>query len=526
MAAHDQPKPTAATPPAAPQRPRRRSALSEFWTMLDFGALVPDAYARYRPALSDGIRYFLANLQPARSQEILGRQLALAADASIGERLVAIAECCPALHKLCQVLARDRRLPATLRALLQRLETMPASQDLAQVCLAIEAEIGAVAAHGLIIDEPPLAEASVAIVQPFRWHDAGGGGERHGVFKLLKAGIEARLEEELDLLGRVGALLDERCRHYGLPAIDYAASFAQVRALLAREVHLDTEQAHLRQARAAYAPMPRVIVPEVLAWSTPRLTAMERIFGRKVTEALDLGPHARRRLAALIADALLAWPIWMPGGGGLFHADPHAGNLVVTADGRLGILDWSLTGRLAKTEQVEMTQILLGAVTFDPARILDAVCALSAAPIEGSAIDGAAIDRTALDRVVARHLARLGCGVWPSLGWLTALMDDALIETGARFSADLVMFRKVLQTLRGVVADVSEQCRVDLVLAGRLIRQLAREGMPRWWTQPASRRFATHLSNLDLAQLAWQAPLIGTRSWLGLTQALFTQPQR
>lgn len=501
---------------AKPRRGKMRKGAGgeDFCAMLDFGALVPDAYARYRPAVADGISFFLANLSEARGAEILAGQLALPHATSLGERLVAIAECCPALHKLCQVLARDRRLPPDLRALLQRLETMPPRREsVAALHAALQRQLGPLAALDVCVDEPPLAEASVAIVQPFRWRDPATEGERHGVFKLLKDGIEERLEEELDLLARVGARLDERCRHYGLPAIDYAASFARVRALLSGEVRLDNEQAHLREARVAYAAMPSVLVPQVFAFSTPRLTAMERVFGRKVTDVRDLGTRARRKLASLIADALLAQPVWLGTGAGLFHADPHAGNLVATVDGRLAILDWSLTGRLAKDEQVAMTQILLGAVTFDAARIGDAVAALAAD----------AMDADALKRVVARHLGRLGCGVWPSLGWLTALMDDALIEAGARFSADLVMFRKVLQTLRGVVADVSEDCRLDLVLAGRFLRQLAKETTARWSALPASRRFATHLSNLDLAQLAWQAPLIGTRTWLGLSEGFLAR---
>jgi ubiquinone biosynthesis protein len=256
-----------------------------------------------------------------------------------------------------------------------------------------------------------------------------------------------------------------------------------------------------------------VIVPEVFPFSTPRLTAMERIFGRKVTDVAGLDDRARRGLAALIADALLAQPIWAGGGAGLFHADPHAGNLIATDDGRLGILDWSLTGRLGKDEQIEMTRILVGAVLFDAPRIRDAIGTLAAG----------AVDPAGLAGVIAASLDRLTGGVWPSLGWLTELMDQAVIQAGARFSGDLVMFRKVLQTLRGVVADVSEHCRLDLVLAARLGRQLAGETAARCWTLPASRRFASHLSNRDLTELALSAPLIGTRSWLGLGRELLGQ---
>src|SRR5512135_662615 len=95
---------------------------TEFCTTLDFGTLVPEAFDRYRPAISDGLVFFLNNLSPDRTLGILAEQAALPGDAGIDERLVAMACHSPALHKLGQVLARDRRLPPGFRRLLQRLE--------------------------------------------------------------------------------------------------------------------------------------------------------------------------------------------------------------------------------------------------------------------------------------------------------------------------------------------------------------------------------------------------------------------
>ena len=59
-------------------------------------------------------------------------------------------------------------------------------------------------------------------------------------------------------------------------------------------------------------------------------------------------PWDRRRLGELIVEALIAGPIWSPAPRATFHADPHAGNLFVTPERRLAILDWSLTGTLGE----------------------------------------------------------------------------------------------------------------------------------------------------------------------------------
>ena len=103
---------------------------------------------------------------------------------------------------------------------------------------------------------------------------------------------------------------------------------------------------------------------------------MERIDGHKVTEPGTHGPTDRRRLAELIVEALIAGPIWSPAPQATFHADPHAGNLFVTPDRRLAILDWSLTGSLGEAERVAMTQLVLGGLSLSEEQVRSALLAL------------------------------------------------------------------------------------------------------------------------------------------------------
>lgn len=490
------------------RRTEEQAAWSAFCETVDFGTLVPEAYEAYRPAISEGLNFFLENLDDDRAGEILAEQFLFPESASVAERLVAIARHCPALHKLGQILARDRRLPPSFRLLLQGLESMPSSLDADEARALAEAELGPVESLGIRIEEPPLAEASVAIVVPFCGEAAENG--TRGVLKLLKPGIEEKLEEELDILQRLGALLDERCEAYGLPRIAYEETFLEVRTLLAREVRLDQEQAHMRAARVAWSGFSSVIIPEVYPFSTPRMTAMQRIDGSKVTDSNRLARGARRRLADLIVKALIARPLWSAGEASVFHADPHAGNLFATHDGQLAILDWSLVGSLSKEDRVALTQLVLGGFTLDGARIREAIAALS----------HECHDRRALETIIGAHMTRLSDGAWPGISWVTELLDEIAIGARCRFGGDLLMFRKTLQTLQGVVSDVSADCRPDRVLTFALLRTLAQEWGHRSYAFPFSRHFATHLSNLDLTQLFASAPLIGQRQLYGLRTVL------
>jgi ubiquinone biosynthesis protein len=485
----------------------QRDAVSEwdgFLESLDFGELVPDAYERYRPAIVDGLNFFLENLAADRAMDILVEQASMPGGTTIGERLVAIARRCPALHKLGQVLARDRRLPADFRRLLQTLESMPSALDAAESRTLAEAELGPLSRLCIEIDEQPLAEASVAIVVPFTSVGSSRDCEG-GVLKLLKPGIEEKLEEELDLLQRIGALLDDRCQTYQLPQIDYEDTFLEVKALLSREIRLDREQEHMRHARREFSDVASVIVPEVYDFSTPRLTAMQRIIGTKVTDA-DLPATGRRKLADMIIKALLARPIWSKVPQAVFHADPHAGNLFATADGSLGVLDWSLVGHLTKDDRVQLTQILIGAFTLDASRVCEAIDSLA----QGRT------DAPALREMVDQHMALVSQGAFPGLSWVMRLLDESVTRARCRFGGDLVMFRKVLQTIEGVVADVSPDCHPDRVLIGSFVKQLVIEWAQRPFALPSSRHFATHFSNVDLARLLMSAPFIGSRQWVNL----------
>jgi ubiquinone biosynthesis protein len=333
------------------------------------------------------------------------------------------------------------------------------------------------------------------------------------VFKVLKPGIEERLDQELGLLERVGTYLDERCHEFGIPHLDYEEVFQQVREKLRDEIRLDLEQRHLAQARATYAGEPRVLDPALFEHSTALVTAMELVKGGKVTQhGLD-PPSDKRRLADLIIEALIARPIFATASPAVFHADPHAGNLFLTEDGRLALLDWSLVGALGEPERVALVQVLLAAMTLDADHVLTTLESLAERPP----------DRPALRSVIHAALRRVRWGQLPGLTWLTGLLDEAVLTARLRVGADLLLFRKTIHTLEGVLADVGAgSSQVDAVLLGEFLRHLAGEWPQRGLALPGCRAFATRLSNADLARLTLGLPWAAARFWAGLTLDLLS----
>lgn len=472
---------------------------------MELDSVLPGEYASYRKPVLGAIGVFLDGLPEDYRAQVLREQALLDPAEGASKRLATLARSCPVLHKLGQILARNRHLSFDLRRHLQQLESLPSSIPLSTIKDVLARELGPLDRLGISLLPPALAEASVSVVIPF-WIDRESGKKGEGVFKVLKPGIEERLELELELLDSVGAYLDQRCSDFNIPKLDYREAFEQVRGKLRFEVRLDLEQRNIERARSFYGADPRVQIPALLDPSTPRVTAMERVFGRKVTESgLGSGPE-RDRLAGLVVDALLARPIFSKAHKAFFHGDPHAGNLFLANDRRLAILDWSLVGCLGERELITFVQIMLGALEFDVKRIMKSLGALCGErPVDGSA----------LVSIVHSWLGRIRQGSFPGFYWLMGMIDEAAQRAGLRLGAELMFFRKTVLMLEGVVADIGAgKDLIDQMILKEFLFHLAREWPQRWLALPHSRAFATRLSNIDLTGLMLAFPWTAVRFWL------------
>ena len=454
-----------------------------------------------------GLVVFLSGLPEPIQNAILEVQTTLPSTATVSERLGSLGHCCPVLQKLGQVLARNQQLAPELRDQLQKLESAPSTVPLETIQDILSQELGPLDRRGIVLQPPAIAEASVAVVIPFQ--ETRDGQVREGVFKILKPGVAERLDLELDLLGDVGSHLDEKCHELRIPQLDYRETFEQIRHKLSCEVQLDREQHNLVAAREFFAGDPEVLIPELFDCCTSQVTAMERVNGEKVTEH-DLGSDRDKfQLARMVTRALITRPIFSRANSALFHSDPHAGNLIYTDDGRLAILDWSLVGFLDEQERASMGQVLLGAITLHPEKIVSVLEKLS---------ERREVDRLALERVVNDWLRKVRHGQFPGLSWVVGLLDEATRTARLRVAADMLQFRKSLLTLEGVITDLgAEAFCIDEVVAFEFLRQFGRELFQRWFSTPSSRKFATRLSNVDLAETVLSCPLAIPRYWLAET---------
>ena len=245
----------------------------------------------------------------------------------------------------------------------------------------VERELGApVGELFATFEETPFAAASVAQV-----HRATLLDGRSVILKVQRPGIEETVASDLALLRYAARLLDRHAaqlRQYSLPAL--VEEFAD---MITQELDFTREAANAEHFAEANADEPAVWVPPVF-WplSSRRVLTMEHSTGRTIDAQRPADPATRHRLAAELMRLFLTQVFEH----GVFHADPHAGNVFVLDDGRLCFHDFGALGTLNPRDKENLRQLFLAVIARDPAWLADIYLAMGG--VEG-AVDHAAFVR-------------------------------------------------------------------------------------------------------------------------------------
>jgi len=427
-------------------------------------SLVPDAHAKWRPLVRDALQFVFSNLSADRLGVKIAEQMMLSVNTPPERRLLQLVARMPGLQKLGQVLARNRRLSPTLRLALEELENGMSDAEPGEIRDIVRQDLhGALRANAVEMAPGIYKEGSAAAILQFTWRNAGGDRER-GVFKVLKPYVPACFAEDMRLLQRLGEFLASPERGYGFAVRDLRDMITEVRMLLEHELEFTREQATLVEAARGYRSSIGIRVPRLIPQlCSNRVTAMSEETGVKVTDACRRSPIRRRRIASQLIEALIAVPLLSREDISVFHADPHAGNLLYDEPNReLVILDWALAERLNLESRRRLVMLALMMVLRNRAGVLDAAKAL-----------GRTKKRTLIPRMVDCFFDDLPADHRPGVLDAMHLLDRLALE-GVRFTAPLFLFRKIVFTLDGVLRDVQEsEVRIDEVIAREYLTRCA-----------------------------------------------------
>jgi len=258
----------------------------------------------------------------------------------------------PTCIKLGQLLStRPDIVPPAYAQALARLQDNVTPFPFAEVEKIVADELGVRLSKAFLsIDEQPLAAASIAQVHRATLRDG-----REVVLKVQRPGIRERVADDLEALSDVVRFADGHTE-FGR-RFELGQMFDQFRKSLARELDFRQEAIHLLALARNLAEIDEICVPEpVLGYSSSRVLTMEFVGGTKITA---LSPLARIELdGERLADALFRAYLKQMLRDGLFHADPHPGNVFVV-NRKIALLDLGMVAHLSRGLQDRMLQLLL-----------------------------------------------------------------------------------------------------------------------------------------------------------------------
>jgi hypothetical protein len=319
------------------------------------------------------------------------------------------------------------------------------------------------------------------------------------VVKRLRPHVRKYFHRELEILAELGEYLEANRARYGLREFPFRRVFAEIREGLAREVDFPGEQAHLREAQAQYARLKSFRVPEVLPLSRENRTVMTRMTGESL-KRIHLSEARRRDAARLVFHGFILTPLSGTGSKTIFHGDPHAGNFLLEDGDELvmSLLDWSQAGHLHAGQRRSIWQVVLGIAAREPTRVFRHLTLLADTPAVLHRRAGNVFD-------FIRRLDQLGDGIPRYLLGKACVLIDEMCSLGVGFPFELLVFRKALFTVEGVVRDLDPDFAFDCEVVRAVGLMLASELPERWWRGfvPLLDRSGVYGSTLTNRDVSW-----------------------
>jgi len=259
----------------------------------------------------------------------------------------------PTFIKLGQVLSsRPDLLPPAYLEALTRLQDSVKPFPFADVQRIVEEELGARLSKAFsVFEETPIAAASLGQV-----HRAALRDGRLVAVKVQRPDIARTVASDLDALDEIAQFLTNRTgagKRY-----DLVGMVAEFRMALEAELDYLQEANHLKLIAKNLEEFEAIVIPQpVEGYTSPRVLTMNYIAGTKVTK---ISPVARLEIQGdVLADTLVRAYLKQIVLDGVFHADPHPGNVFVTEDGLLALIDLGMVGRLSPQMQDRLLKLLL-----------------------------------------------------------------------------------------------------------------------------------------------------------------------
>ena len=406
-------------------------------------SLKPERLKRYKDVAKLLIKYGRSDLISAAGLEdsVLPDEIAEESGAAAPAEELAqdLEKLGPTFIKLGQLLStRADLLPGPYLEALERLQDQVGPFPYEEIERIVSGELGVRLSKAFADFDPvPLAAASLSQVHRAYMRDG-----RAVVVKVQRSDIRELIVGDLEALGEIAHFLDD---HTELgKRYEFENMLVNLRKSLLRELDFTIEANNLHTIAHNLAEFENIVIPEPIDdYSTTRVLTMEYIAGKKITA---LNPLRLLEIdGGLLADELFSAYLKQFLVDGIFHADPHPGNVFLTDDDRIALLDLGMIGRVTRTFQDNLLRLML-AISEGRGEIAAEAAIKMGEPKEN-------FDRKSFDRRITDLVAENSDAVLSKLnaGKVTLEITRIAADCWFRLPAEFTMIAKALLNLDRVV---------------------------------------------------------------------------
>jgi len=336
-------------------------------------------------------------------------------------------------------------------------------------------------------DPVPIAAASIAQV-----HKAVLITGERVVVKVRRPDIKKHLEQDISILRYVAEMLEKHypeTRIFGPSAI--VEEFART---IRRELDFTIEADNAQRFKENFEGSDTLFIPAIYEELTKqRVLTMERISGIKISEVEEIeeAGYERSTLANNWAEAFFKQVLE----DGFFHADPHSGNMFVLDDGRVGLVDFGIVGRLSEEDKEVIADTFLALVNKDFDGLVQQYIAM------GFVTDDVDIDKfrhdfkhdlvELIEPLYGKTISQI------SLGDYIDRVTRLAIRHRLKFPSDLILMNKALITIESLGRELDPDFNFIEVAKPYTVTLIKQKYSPKRYSNRMRRRV---MDVLDLLQ--------------------------
>lgn len=374
----------------------------------------------------------------------------------------------PAWVKLGQLLStRPDMIPPEYMKALATLQEDVSEVPVREIRIVIEEELGVRMSKAFLeFDDKPLASASIGQVHRAVLHSG-----RVVAVKVQRPGIRSRLADDLSTLREVVDLAvkySETARMYALDRV-----LEEAEHMLLEELDYRKEAENLVVLGTNLKNFPSIVVPEpVPQYCSSKVLTMDFVRGQKVT---TISPVYKTEFDFTpLVDDLVRCYLEQVVVHGFAHADPHPGNVYLTPENRIALIDLGMVARLSRTAQDQLLKILAGFGNADGDGVVDALLDYS----DHEKVDNPWQFRQHVNRLVLTSQGHTASDL--NTGRALIQLNRLAAESGIKMGPEINVIGKILINLDQIVACLAPQfdvqaCvrrNVERLFRNRMLREL------------------------------------------------------